>query len=157
MNYGWAGPFTAWFTVDDLYCPWQGCDPLVEYLIRYIIPQEPVFIRADVNADGIVTMADPILTLQYLFAAPESPAPCFKAADVDDDGSVTFSDVALTLRYLYLPESQAPSAPFPDCGVDETTDDLGCATHPCADDEQNRTSAAIPAGDRRIDNGMSLP
>lgn len=38
MNYGWSDSHTAWYTLDGLYCPWAGCDPLVEYLIRYIQP-----------------------------------------------------------------------------------------------------------------------
>ena len=38
MNYGWGGSYTAWYTIDDLYCPWAGCDPMVEYIIRNIIP-----------------------------------------------------------------------------------------------------------------------
>lgn len=41
MNYGWGGPFTTWFAIDNLYCYWEPnnlCPYLVEYLIRNIIP-----------------------------------------------------------------------------------------------------------------------
>jgi hypothetical protein len=38
MNYGWGGGNTAWYTVDNLYCPWAGCDVDWESLIRNIIP-----------------------------------------------------------------------------------------------------------------------
>ena len=38
LNYGWNDSHTAWYTVDALYCPWDGCDPLVEYAIRRIQP-----------------------------------------------------------------------------------------------------------------------
>jgi len=38
MNYGWDDSHNAWYTVDELYCPWPGCDYRVEDAIRYIIP-----------------------------------------------------------------------------------------------------------------------
>lgn len=47
MNYGWGGSYNAWFTVDNLHCSWDGCDPMVEYLIRYIVPDKGVNFTAD--------------------------------------------------------------------------------------------------------------
>ena len=38
INYGWGGSHTTWFTIDNIYCPWTGCDPMVEYMIRNIFP-----------------------------------------------------------------------------------------------------------------------
>ncbi len=38
FNYGWGGSMNAWFTIDDLYCSWSGCNPMVEYMIRNIEP-----------------------------------------------------------------------------------------------------------------------
>jgi hypothetical protein len=38
LNYGWGGSCTAWYTVDNLYCPWSGCSPSVEYVVRHIHP-----------------------------------------------------------------------------------------------------------------------
>jgi hypothetical protein len=38
MNYGWGGSRNAWYTIDKLHCPWKGCDPMAEYMIRYIEP-----------------------------------------------------------------------------------------------------------------------
>jgi hypothetical protein len=38
LNYGWGGSSTAWYTVDNLYCPWSGCSPSVEYVVRRIHP-----------------------------------------------------------------------------------------------------------------------
>jgi hypothetical protein len=38
MNYGWDDSHNAWYTVDDLFCPWEGCSYMVEQAIRYIIP-----------------------------------------------------------------------------------------------------------------------
>jgi hypothetical protein len=38
MNYGWDDSHNAWYTVDELFCPWEGCNHMVEQAIRYIIP-----------------------------------------------------------------------------------------------------------------------
>jgi hypothetical protein len=38
FNYGWGGSNNAWYTVDNLYCPWSGCDPMVEAMVVNIIP-----------------------------------------------------------------------------------------------------------------------
>jgi hypothetical protein len=47
MNYGWGGSSNAWYAIDNLYCNWDGCDPMVEYLIRYIIPDKGVNFTVD--------------------------------------------------------------------------------------------------------------
>jgi len=47
MNYGWDDGYTAWYTIDALYCPWEGCDPYVEFMIRYITPDRGVMFAAD--------------------------------------------------------------------------------------------------------------
>ncbi|MCP4545609.1 MAG: hypothetical protein GY835_03955, partial [bacterium] len=38
MNYGWGGGQNAWYAIDNLFCNWEGCDYLVEYLIVGIEP-----------------------------------------------------------------------------------------------------------------------
>jgi hypothetical protein len=38
LNYGWAGSHDDWYAVDSLYCPWAGCDPMVEYMLCGIEP-----------------------------------------------------------------------------------------------------------------------
>lgn len=38
LNYGWAGSSDNWYAVDNLYCPWSGCDPMVEYMLCGIEP-----------------------------------------------------------------------------------------------------------------------
>jgi hypothetical protein len=157
MNYGWAGPFNAWFTVDDLYCPWAGCDPLVEYLIRYIMPEPPVFIRGDVSADEVISMADATLILRHLYGEADESHACLSAGDVDDDGTVTLTDAISALRYLYVPGSQPPSPPFPNCGLDDTPDEIDCATHPCTDVKQNVSPERIDTEGKRIDSGVSFP
>ncbi|MEJ5299413.1 MAG: C10 family peptidase [Thermodesulforhabdaceae bacterium] len=38
VNYGWGGSYDAWYAVDNLYCPWSGCSPNVEYAMVNIQP-----------------------------------------------------------------------------------------------------------------------
>jgi hypothetical protein len=120
---------------------WAGVDTLPPCV-------EQSFIRADANADSAITMSDAIYTLRYLYV-PGSPDPtCMKTADSDDSGDVAMSDAVYTLRYLYVPGEPPPPAPFPDCGPDLTSDDLGCETHPCMD--AGVTAAEDPGVPRRL-------
>jgi hypothetical protein len=65
MNYGWGGPFTAWFVLDSLYCYWEPndlCPASVEMCVTNIYPQtDPVLsctgmaiADPDGNGNGIV-------------------------------------------------------------------------------------------------------
>ncbi len=93
--------------------------------------QDSPFIRADANANSTIAMSDAVFTLRYIYV-PGSPDPsCMDAADANDEGSITMEDAVFTLRYLYIPHSPSPPPPHPDCGVDPTTDGLGCGSHPC--------------------------
>ncbi len=47
MNYGWGGSNNSWYVIDGLYCPWDGCSPTVEYMIRGIEPDLGVMLYAD--------------------------------------------------------------------------------------------------------------
>ncbi len=38
MNYGWGGGSNAWYALDNVYCPWDGCDFLVENMTIGIEP-----------------------------------------------------------------------------------------------------------------------
>ncbi|MBU1706439.1 C10 family peptidase, partial [bacterium] len=42
MNYGWDSSHNTWYTVDELYCPWEGCSKWVEGAIRRIIPPSEI-------------------------------------------------------------------------------------------------------------------
>jgi PKD repeat protein len=59
MNYGWGGSHNAWYTLDNLYCPWSGCAPSEEYIIIKIEPDRGVFFAAD------TTWGDVPLTVQF--------------------------------------------------------------------------------------------
>ncbi len=47
FNYGWGGSRNAWYTIDNLYCPWTGCASMVESAIINIIPDKRVYLTAD--------------------------------------------------------------------------------------------------------------
>jgi enediyne biosynthesis protein E4 len=38
MNYGWGGGNNSWYALDNVYCPWSGCDFLVENMTIGIEP-----------------------------------------------------------------------------------------------------------------------
>ncbi|MFN0058137.1 MAG: M12 family metallo-peptidase [Planctomycetota bacterium] len=81
------------------------------------------FVRGDANDDGIVDIADPVTTLNYLFAM--GPASCLDALDSNDDGQLNVADPIFSLSYLFS-QGTPPPAPFPGEGADPTADTLGC-------------------------------
>lgn len=84
------------------------------------------FIRGEVTGDGSVNIADPILTLNYLFdSAGGNVALCLDAADSNDDGVVNITDPVSVLGSLFA--GLGPILPpYPTCGPDPTEDALGC-------------------------------
>ena len=105
---------------------------IVVCLASGVRAQDVSFRRGDANADGKRDISDPVHTLQFLFSGGAEPA-CWKASDSNDDGALDLSDAVHTLGFLFL-GSASPPPPFPGCGTDPTTDDLGCAAYaPCVD------------------------
>lgn len=49
MNYGWNDGHTAWYSIDQLYCPWEGCSPLVEEMLINIKPDRDVQFAVDTS------------------------------------------------------------------------------------------------------------
>jgi virginiamycin B lyase len=95
-------------------------------------PAPAPFVRGDLNQDGSVDLSDPLKVLIFLFVEGVAP-PCLAAGDADDDGEIEILDAVSLLAYLFRGGS-APPAPFPDCGIDATSDSLGCVAHaPCAE------------------------
>jgi hypothetical protein len=86
-----------------------------------------MFIRGDANADGAVTIADPIFLLSYLFSTGGGPA-CFDAADPNDDSGIDLSDVICQLMHLFGGQTFDP--PLGVCGSDATSDGLDCQSAP---------------------------
>ncbi|HNR99456.1 MAG TPA: lamin tail domain-containing protein [Planctomycetota bacterium] len=83
----------------------------------------PVFVRGDVNEDGVVNVSDAARILRYLFH--HHGVPCEDAADVDDDGAISVEDAVRLLAYLFA-GGAPPPPPFPARGEDPTPDNLGC-------------------------------
>ena len=72
-------------------------------------------------------LADAVFSLGFLFAVG-SPIPspeCDDAIDANDDGFITIADPVTQLNTLFLGPTLLP-LPFPICGLDSTTDTLGC-------------------------------
>jgi hypothetical protein len=85
--------------------------------------------RGDVNGDGRLDLGDPMRILGWLFQGTAA-IDCEDAADVNDDGRIDLSDAVYLLGYLFL-GGPPPAPPFPDCGVDPTSDALGCRRVSC--------------------------
>jgi hypothetical protein len=83
----------------------------------------PRFIRGDSNQNGAVSLSDAVYVLHYIFSGKE--AGCEDALDVDDDGRVSIADSIGLLHFLFR-GGEAPRGPYPECGVDETGDAIGC-------------------------------
>ena len=88
---------------------------------------EALFLRGDVNGDGVITEADSNLMMDWIFGMTDEP-PCLDAADLNDDGYINVTDSRLLLDFIFTPGSPPPSSPFPIPGVDSTLDSLGCET-----------------------------
>lgn len=105
----------------------SGSSPLLQ--IMYIEEEESAFIRGNANAtDNHVDIADTIFLLSYLFQRGRPPV-CYDAADANDDGSVDLSDPILILMHLFT-EGRTVVQPFPECGDDETVDQLSTCRYP---------------------------
>ncbi len=95
-------------------------------------PRFDAFRRSDCDGNGRFDIADPVAILWSLFVGTTPPPPCLAACDVTDDGTLDISDAVRLLDIQFGGMSSAPPpAPFPDCGLDPTTDSLGCAEYAC--------------------------
>ncbi len=97
-------------------------------LERFTDPLPIVFQRGDVDLDGSLSITDSINLLVFLFAEGEAPG-CMDAADSDDSGDLNITDAVNSLGYLFRGGSPLP-APFLECGVDTTEDELDCEALP---------------------------
>ncbi|MBN1420690.1 MAG: hypothetical protein JXP34_18100 [Planctomycetes bacterium] len=84
-------------------------------------PPEPVFLRGDVDGNGLITIGDPINLLNHMFADTAEPK-CPDAGDIDDDGHYTIGDAVALLNFQFAsgtpPKDPGPTA----CGPDPTPD-----------------------------------
>jgi hypothetical protein len=68
---------------------------------------DPVYIRADVNADGEVDISDGIRILAYLFNGGPGPT-CKAVADANGNGDVDISDGIAVLNFLFASVGSIP-------------------------------------------------
>ncbi|MBI4585659.1 MAG: hypothetical protein HY717_16735 [Planctomycetes bacterium] len=89
--------------------------------------QDDPFVRGDANRDGLVDVADPIMTLIQIFLRSDPPAaiPCHDALDANDDGTADVSDAIYALEFLFIGKPP-PQPPYPGRGPDPTIDILHC-------------------------------
>lgn len=66
------------------------------------VEQDIFIFRGDVNGDGAVGLADPIMLNNYLFSGGPQPATCRKVWDANSDGRVNAVDPVYLLSYLFL-------------------------------------------------------
>jgi len=83
-----------------------------------------LFLRGDINNDGVLSLADALRLSSWLFSGAPTPG-CPDSADVNDDGSVDLADMVALLAYLSGNVSSIPP-PFGKPGSDPTPDGLGC-------------------------------
>jgi len=89
------------------------------------------FRRGDVDDDGRIDLADAVNLLGFLFSGGKAPS-CPDSADVNDDGAIDISDAVGLLRYLF--RNALLPAPGAQCGLDQTSDELGaCNSAACAE------------------------
>lgn len=86
------------------------------------------FVRGDCDASGGTNLADAISLLSHLFGGAPAPG-CRDACDFDDSGALDVGDAIGVLTYLF-DDGAAPAAPFPECGIDPTSDGLSCLSFP---------------------------
>ena len=90
--------------------------------------RDVAFVRGDVDGNHSVNLADAIQILRLLFAGDRGAVDCGDAADVNDDGRLDLSDAIELLSYVFA-RGPSPTDPFPLCGTDLSTDDLGCTKY----------------------------
>ena len=118
--------FPRWFACRDLRPFWINTSSRFtpsRVFIREDLNFE--FLRGDANRDRIITLTDPVMTLDRLFRG-RGALDCDDAADADDDGEIGLSDAVYSLNHLFA-GGAPPPPPFPESGRDPTTDDLTCA------------------------------
>jgi hypothetical protein len=101
-------------------CNSDGCDTEANGF-HYVAGTS--FVRGDSNGDGELDLSDAIGILGDLFLGSPAIALCRDSLDADDSGELDITDAIKVLNHLFLGASP-PSAPYPDPGLDPSSDDL---------------------------------
>jgi hypothetical protein len=129
---GAAQPLSIFGITQKTLITYQGESLVPSKEARGVLVCSGSFRRGDSNGDTRVDISDPIRLLNFLFL-DAAELGCLDSVDVNDDGRADITDAIFLLEDLFAPyvESLIPApGPF-DCGLDPTTDDLGCASGPC--------------------------
>jgi hypothetical protein len=119
---------------DSTVCPPQGGgaevsppDPRVYTLAEVeALTPEPLFLRGDLNFDGVWDLSDAVRLLDRLFRDHQGFA-CADAADLNDDGQVDVSDGISLLTHLFsASDPRSIDEVLGSLGPDLTADTLGC-------------------------------
>ncbi len=90
--------------------------------------KEEIFLRGDSNIDGKVDISDSVNTLNWLFLGGNDPQ-CKDSVDANDDNKTDISDAVYTLNFLFTGVNPAPPSPYPEKGIDPTSDNLTCESY----------------------------
>lgn len=82
------------------------------------------FLRGDANSDAVLDVSDALAVLGFLFLGGAA-IDCPDAADANDSGALDIGDPLRILGFLFLGD-RPPDPPFPELGVDPTSDALFC-------------------------------
>ena len=89
-----------------------------------------LFLRGDGNADGKVDFQDAVHILRHLFSGDRA-LQCPKASDLNDDGEINLTDAVCLIEFLFR-GGNLPAYPYPQCGIDPTSDGLSCGLEACS-------------------------
>ena len=87
-----------------------------------------VFLRAEVNGDGVVNIADMISMNAQLFLG--APSLCPAALDANGDGTGDVADIVFLGSYLFLGGAPPPGS-FPECELVPAGDPASCFPGSC--------------------------
>lgn len=100
--------------------------------IVYLTP--PKFKRGDTDANCVITVGDPIRTLEFLFIEGGRKPTCLDAADADDSGELGLGDAIFMLNAMFGDGPKPPAPGHRECGLDPTDDALkDCVKHCCGE------------------------
>ena len=67
----------------------------------FATPYYEWFKTGDVNADGVLTSADILLAVEYIFRGGEPALPVTQCADTDCSGRITAADVVVLINHVF--------------------------------------------------------
>jgi subtilase family serine protease len=71
------------------------------------------YLRGDVNNNGVITSADIISLVNYVFKGGTPPLPCSNSGDVNNNGAITSADVISLVNHVF----KGAPAPSPPTGI----------------------------------------